>query len=212
MIHIYYSYLSEEKHQSLLQNDLPKFPADYQDKIKRYRRWQDAQLSLLGRILLFKGIEETYKQKPDAKEIMQTLYNKPYFEDNPVLFNISHSGDIVVCALSDRHEVGIDVEIITDIETADFKSQMTEIEWNKIVLSDNKKEAFFEYWTQKEAVLKAQGHGLIVPLKSFEVLDNTTEINGEKYYLSEVKIDKNYKCHISLKTDATKIYLKRIIL
>jgi 4'-phosphopantetheinyl transferase len=89
---------------------------------------------------------------------------------------------------------------------------MTEIEWNKIVLSDNKKEAFFEYWTQKEAVLKAQGHGLIVPLKSFEVLDNTTEINGEKYYLSEVKIDKNYKCHISLKTDGTKIYLKRIIL
>ena len=189
-----------------------QFPNDYQDKIKRYRRWQDAQLSLLGRILLFKGIEETYKQKPDAKEIMQTLYNKPYFEDNPVLFNISHSGDIVVCALSDRHEVGIDVEIITDIETADFKSQMTEIERNKIVLSDNKKEAFFEYWTQKEAVLKAQGHGLIVPLKSFEVLDNTTEINGEKYYLSEVKIDKNYKCHISLKTDGTKIYLKRIIL
>lgn len=212
MIHIYYSYLSEEKHLSLLQNDLPKFPADYQDKIMRYRRWQDAQLSLLGRILLFKGIEETYKQKPDTKEIMQTLYNKPYFEDNPVLFNISHSGDIVVCALSDQHEVGIDVEIITDIETADFKSQMTEVEWNKIVLSDNKKEAFFEYWTQKEAVLKAQGHGLIVPLKSFEVLDNTTEINGEKYYLSEVKIDKNYKCHISLKTDATKIYLKRIIL
>ncbi|MFW0738284.1 4'-phosphopantetheinyl transferase family protein [Flavobacterium sp. T12S277] len=212
MIHIYYSYLSEENHQSLLQNDLPQFPLDYQEKIKRYRRWQDAQLSLLGRILLFKGIEETYKKKPGAKQLLQTFYNKPYFEDNRVLFNISHSGEIVVCALSDQHEVGIDVEIITDIETADFKPQMTDIEWTKIARSQNKKEAFFEYWTQKEAVLKAQGHGLIVPLKSFEVLDNTTEINGEKYYLSEVKIDEKYKCHISLKTDAGEIYLKRVII
>ena len=88
MIYIYYSYLSEENHESLLKNDLPQFPADYQEKINRFQRWQDAQLSLLGRILLFKGVKETYKQKPEAKEIIQTLYNKPYFEDNSVLFNM----------------------------------------------------------------------------------------------------------------------------
>lgn len=212
MIYIYYSYLSEENHESLLKNDLPQFPADYQEKIRRFKRWQDAQLSLLGRILLFKGIEETYQQKPDAHEIIQTLYNKPYFEDNVVLFNISHSGEIVVCALNDQHEIGIDVEIITDIETADFQSQMTPKEWNKIVLSDDKKEAFFDYWTQKEAVLKAQGHGLIIPLKSFEILDNTTKINEEKYYLTEVKIDEKYKCYISLKGDINEIYLKKVIM
>lgn len=212
MIYIYYSYLSEKNHESLLKNDLPQFPADYQEKINRFQRWQDAQLSLLGRILLFKGVKEAYKQKPEAKEIIQTLYNKPYFEDNSVLFNISHSGEIVVCALSDEHEIGIDVEIITNIETADFKSQMTQKEWDKIVLSLNKKEAFFDYWTQKEAVLKAQGHGLIIPLKSFEILDNTTKINEEKYYLTEVKIDEKYKCHLSLKNDISEIYLKKITL
>jgi 4'-phosphopantetheinyl transferase len=195
-----------------LKNDLPHFPADYQEKINRFQRWQDAQLSLLGRILLFKGIEETYKNKLQSKEIIQTLYNKPYFEDNSVRFNISHSGEIVVCALSDEHEIGIDVEIITNIETDDFKSQMTKKEWDKIVLSTNKKEAFFDYWTQKEAVLKAQGDGLIIPLKSFEILDNTTKINEEKYYLTEIKIDEKYKCHLSLKIDISEIYLKKIIL
>jgi 4'-phosphopantetheinyl transferase len=212
LIYIYYSYLSEENHESLLKNDLPKFPADYQGKIERYRRWQDAQLSLLGRILLFEGIEEIYKQKPDDKVIKHTKYNKPYFEDNLIQFNISHSGDIVVCALSDEHEIGIDIEIVTDIVTDDFKLQMTENEWYKIVLSSNKKDSFFDYWTQKEAVIKAHGHGLTIPLKSFEILDNTTKINEEKYYLKEIKIDKKYKCYISLKTNIGEIYLKEKII
>jgi len=208
LIYIYYSYLSEENHESLLKNDLPKFLVDYQNKIKRYRRWQDAQLSLLGRILLFKGVEEIYMHNPHNKVIKHTKYNKPYFDDDLIQFNISHSGDIVVCALSDKHEIGIDIEIVTDIGIDDFKSQMTEIEWNNIVLSNNKKDSFFDYWTQKEAVIKAHGHGLTIPLKSFEILDNTTKINEEKYYLKEIKIDKKYKCYISLKTNIGEIYLK----
>lgn len=209
MIHIYYSYLSEENHESLLKNDLPKFSADYQEKIKRYRRWQDAQLSLLGRILLFKGIEEIYKDNPHDKVIKHTKYNKPYFDDDLIQFNISHSGDIVVCALSDEHEIGIDIEIVTDIVIYDFKSQMTEIEWDKIVLSNNKKDSFFDYWTQKEAVIKAHGHGLTIPLKSFEILDNTTKINEEKFFLKEIEIDQQYKCYISLKTNTNEISVKR---
>ena len=200
LIYIYYSYLSKENHECLLKNDLPKFPADYQEKIKRYRRWQDAQLSLLGRIVLFKGIEEIYNHDAHNKVIKHTKYNKPYFDNDLIRFNISHSGDIVVCALSDEHEIGIDVEIVTDIEIEDFKSNITEIEWNKIVSSNNIKDSFFDYWTQKEAVIKAHGQGLSIPLTSFEISDNTTKIEEEKYYLKEIKIDKNYKCYISLKT------------
>lgn len=210
MIYIYYSSLSEENHESLLKNDLPKFPVDYQEKIKRFRRWQDAQLSLLGRILLFRGIKENYMHNPHYKVIKYTKYNKPYFDDDLIHFNISHSGEIVVCALSDDHEIGIDIEIVTDIYLNDFKYQMTEMEWNKIVLSSNKKDSFFGYWTQKEAVIKAHGHGLTIPLKSFEISDNNTKINDEKYYLKEIKIDKKYKCYISLKTNIGEVFLKKM--
>jgi 4'-phosphopantetheinyl transferase len=209
LIYIYYSYLSEENHESLLKNHLPKFPTVYQEKIKRYRRWQDAQLSLLGRMLLFEGIEEIYKQKPGDKVIKYTKYNKPYFEDNLIKFNISHSGDIVVCALSDEHEIGIDIEILTDIGIDDFKSQMTENEWGNIILSSNKKDSFFDYWTQKEAVIKGHGHGLTIPLKSFEISANTTQINEEKFFLKEIAIDQQYKCYISLKTNINEISVKK---
>ncbi|HKX86202.1 MAG TPA: 4'-phosphopantetheinyl transferase superfamily protein [Flavobacterium sp.] len=208
MIHIYYSYLSEENHESLLKNDLPKFEAEYQQKIKRYRRWQDAQSSLLGRILLFKGVEEIYKNNPHDKVMKHTKYNKPYFDNDLIRFNISHSGEMVVCALSDKYELGIDVEIVRDVEIIDFKSHMTENEWSNIIMSGNEKASFFDYWTQKEAVIKAHGHGLTIPLNSFEISDNTTQINEENYYLKEMKLDEKYKCYLSLKTNITEISIK----
>ncbi|GIQ60768.1 4'-phosphopantetheinyl transferase [Flavobacterium collinsii] len=210
MIYIYYSYLSKENHENMLKYDLPKFPVDYQEKIKRYRRWQDAQLSLLGRILLFNATEEIYNHNPYDKEIKHTKYNKPYFDNDLIRFNISHSGNIVVCALNDENEIGIDIEIINDIEIEDFKSQLTEFEWNKIVLSRNKKDTFYDYWTKKEAVIKAHGDGLAIPLSSFEILENTTRINEENFYLKEIKIDEKYKCFVSLKTEINEISLKRV--
>ncbi|MBO9586226.1 MAG: 4'-phosphopantetheinyl transferase superfamily protein [Flavobacterium sp.] len=212
MIYVYYTYQSEENHERLLTEVLPGFPVYYQEKIKRYRRWQDAQLSLLGRVLLYKAAEEIYGHKLHDKEIKYTKHNKPYFEDHVIQFNITHSEGIVVCALTDLHEVGVDIEIITDFELDSFKFEMTEKERQKIESSDNIKDAFFEYWTQKEAVIKAHGHGLTIPLKSFEIVENKTEINEEKFYLKEIKIDEKYKCHISLKTSIGEIYLKEEII
>lgn len=208
MIQLYYTYLSEKNHEDLLQNSLVKFPADFQNKIKKFRRWQDAQCSLLGRIMLFKGIEELKKQNYDNREIKYTIYNKPYFEDSLVEFNISHSGEIVVCVLSDEHQIGIDIELITNIELQDFKSQMTEREWNTLNNSNDKIDAFFKYWTQKEAVIKAYGHGLSLPLKSFEIQDNSTQINDQTFYLQEVTINKNYKCYISSEINMDEIIIK----
>jgi 4'-phosphopantetheinyl transferase len=208
LIHLYYTYLSEENHEKLLQNSLAKFPSDFQERIKKFRRWQDAQFSLLGRVMLFKGIEEVKRQNCDNREIKYTLYNKPYFEDNLVEFNISHSGEIVVCALSDEHQMGIDIEVITNIELNDFKSQMTDKEWITVNSSPDKPSNFFKYWTQKEAVIKAHGHGLSLPLKSFEISNNSTQINGQVFHLKEVQIDKNYKCYISSKINMDEVIVK----
>lgn len=209
LIHIYYCYLSEENHEDLLRIYLPRFDYDYQDKIRRYRRWQDAQLSILGRILLFYGIKEVFKINGYDKTIKHTAFSKPYFEDNTVHFNISHSGEIVICAISDASEIGIDIEILSSITFDDFKIQMSENEWRKIQLADDKKASFFEYWTQKEAVIKAHGHGLSIPLKSFEIINNNTKISNENYYLEEIKVDKKYKCYIALRQNTNEIRLTK---
>jgi 4'-phosphopantetheinyl transferase len=194
----------------LFENELPKFSPDYQDRIRSYRRWQDAQLSLLGRVILFKAIEQIYNYDPSSKEILQTKYNKPYFKDDPVQFNISHSGEIVVCAICEKSLIGIDIEIISEISIEDCKWQMRENEWDTIISSDKIEESFFNYWTQKEAVIKANGLGLTIPLTTFEVLDGIAQINDQKFFLKEIKIDERYKCYISSDRDIDEFFLKKI--
>jgi len=198
LVHIYYSYLSKENHKDLLVKNLFKFPIDFQNKINQYKRWQDKQSSILGRILLLKGIEEVYGLNYQDQTIYYSQYHKPYFKDSIVQFNISHSENIVVCALSSEIPIGIDIEAISPIKIEDFRFQMTNNEWNKIIFSKNKKVSFFDYWTKKEAALKSHGHGLSIPLNSFEISEDRTNIRGHEYLLNEVQIDLSYKCYISL--------------
>ena len=193
-----------------MRNDLRKFPLDFQEKIKRYKRWQDAQLSLMGRLLLLRGIQEIYNLDYTNKTIFYTEYNKPYFNQDSIHFNISHSGNRVICAITKRSEVGIDIEKISNIEIDDFEAQFSRNEWSKITHSSNQKKTFFDYWAQKEAVIKSHGHGLTIPLKSFEISENTTIINNQKFYLNEIKIDEEYKCYLSLKLSVDEIYIKQI--
>lgn len=210
MIYIYYTYISEEHHENLMKNELIKFSSNFQEKIKKYRRWQDGQLSLMGRLLLFKGIQEVYNLDYSDKKICYTKFNKPYFLDDSVQFNISHSGDIVICAFTKDTEIGIDIEKISSIEIDDFEPQFSKNEWDKIMNSNHSKETFFDYWSQKEAIIKAHGQGLSIPLKSFEIKENKTTINNDIFYLKKVNIDNHYKSYISQKESIQKIKVKEI--
>ncbi|REG91603.1 4'-phosphopantetheinyl transferase family protein [Flavobacterium aquicola] len=207
MIYIYYAFISENNHEKLMQEFLLRFPIDFQNKIKSYQRWEDAQLSLLGRILLYRGTDNfngTYKET----SVKYTKYKKPYFGEDKVCFNISHSGEIVVCAVTNVCDIGIDIELQRDIQIQDFQSEMTEGEWIKISTSFNKKGSFYNYWTQKEAVIKGGGKGLSVPLKSFEISKNIAIVENKKFFLKEIKLDSKYKCHIATSKLVNEKYIK----
>ncbi len=196
MVNILYTYISESNHSNLLNEYLAAFPLAFQDKIKRYRRWQDAQLSLLGRVLLRKLLKSEGLNYQEL-ELKYTDYNKPYFENCDWNFNISHSGEIVICVLAKNRSIGIDIELMKDIDLNDFNSQMTNSEWSKIQYSPNKTKAFYQYWCQKEAVIKAHGKGLSIPLKSFEIEDDFTKIENESFYLTEIHLDESYRCFLA---------------
>lgn len=199
MIWINYCRISKTEHFSLLDRFLANYPKSYQDKILKYRRWQDAQLSLLGRVLLFNKINQIGAFF-EEKDIKYTSYNKPYFENADINFNISHSGNIVVCALTKINVLGVDIEEKKDIHINDFKDLMKPKEWNVIFNSKDKTETFYQYWTKKEAILKASGLGLSIPLNTFDVSNDSATIKDNKFLLKKVKIDKDYCCCIALNT------------
>ena len=100
---------------------------------------------------------------------------KPYAIEIPAEFNISHSGDLVVCAV-DSESVGIDIEKICPIPTKLVYRVCSEQECRYVfgdappdaqnMLTDQLAlERFYQIWTAKEAYSKYTGIGIITDLR-----------------------------------------------
>ena len=104
-----------------------------------------------------------------------------------VRFNLSHSGEIALLAVSRDRELGIDVERIrADFASGEIATRFfSPEECAKLeqVPANASVDAFFNCWARKEAYIKARGEGLSIPLDSFEV----AFAPGEKPALLQVK-------------------------
>jgi 4'-phosphopantetheinyl transferase len=101
-------------------------------------------------------------------------HGKPYLKDrSQIHFNISHSGDIGLIAITDVAPIGVDVEQHRDqmelkkIANRFFsKEEVAEL----MELPDESRlKGFFNCWSRKEAFIKAIGLGLAMPLEKFQV-------------------------------------------
>ena len=102
-------------------------------------------------------------------------HGKPYFADKKNLFfSISHCKGAVAVAIDDK-EIGVDIEEISRYKESLESYVLNEDEVPRCARNDNRKEAFIEVWTQKEAVFKLLGTGITHDIK--EVLKNHPEIN-----------------------------------
>jgi 4'-phosphopantetheinyl transferase len=91
----------------------------------------------------------------------------------PIHFNLSHSHETVLCAITAVGEIGVDVEKIREVPDLEkivrqFFSTRERAAFKEIP-SSQRKQAFFRCWTRKEALIKAMGGGLSLPLDQFDV-------------------------------------------
>lgn len=75
--------------------------------------------------------------------------NKPYVENSPVYFSISHSKNIILAAFANC-EIGADIEFM---KKRNFKEIFEHFKYNT---NDLSKENFYRFWTQYEAKIKLQ--------------------------------------------------------
>jgi 4'-phosphopantetheinyl transferase len=93
-------------------------------------------------------------------------HGRPVIDGGPQL-SVSHSGERVVVALTGGGPVGVDVEELSDRLTEDIAGQLLgpdEAADLRGLGPAARRRGLLEYWTRKEAVLKATGDGLRVPL------------------------------------------------
>lgn len=111
--------------------------------------------------------------KPEHLPIRQTVSGKPFLADMVLKFSIAHSEGICLCAVSDRAEIGCDLERCNpELASPDVSAAFFAPAENRALeLLDGveRVEGFFRLWTCKEAFVKGTGRGLSQPLNSFSV-------------------------------------------
>lgn len=150
------------------------------DEIERagkYRFRKDHDRFVAARGILRTILGKYLKKKPSRILFKYNKYGKPMLSglpDNVALcFNVSHSKEAALYAFTKVGEIGIDIEYINRNlvfeEIADKFFSSDEAAMLQEISEDRKAEVFFNYWTCKEAYIKAKGHGLSLPLEKFSV-------------------------------------------
>ena len=133
MIKLFFSNYENRLNETDFFKYLSLFPEEIKNRILRFKRWEDRQAGLYGKLLLKKGLEELGLDS-SLIDLKYTQYGRPYLDHNPD-FNISHSAGYVACAITTNGKIGIDIEAIKATPIDDFKEQFSKEEWNTITTS-----------------------------------------------------------------------------
>lgn len=142
-----------------------------QQRVNKFRFIDDKKRTVAGEMLARKAIAEWCSVDETAIVFYKNEHDKPYLKDLSCHFNISHSGNFVVCAISEN-EIGIDIEKIRPIDLKIAKKICTETELKYLfngtpnendfnpATEDVVLSRFFKLWTAKEAYGKCKGIGV----------------------------------------------------
>ena len=123
---------------------------------------------------LIEGALSTYLGPGESPVLGREPHGKPYLPERLDLnLSVSHGGGRTVLAVSRSGPIGVDCEpILAFDEMADVAAlsfTRAEQRWWRGPGPETRCERFYALWTRKEAVVKAIGEDLQIPLNSFEV-------------------------------------------
>lgn len=149
-----------------LGNRAPACYAAMQKKVNEYRLEKDRFRSLFAYLLLAYAYELQSDElcAKDMPDIVKNEDGKPFFEgERQIHFNLSHSGDYAVCAMSDD-VCGVDIQEIRPFKEQFARRFFSEKEQEymeaQILLGKSLEVVGTEIWSKKESLGKCRGYGL----------------------------------------------------
>lgn len=156
---------------------------DEKSRANRFRFADDKRRFVVSRGVLRHLLGRQFSRPAHAVQFCYGEYGKPLMgqfgeaaagepAERDFHFNLSHSGELALCALSYRR-VGVDIEKVKPIRRLEgmmarclSASELTEV---KAEVPGDRARSFLEHWTCKEAYLKAIGLGLTQSMQAVEV-------------------------------------------
>ncbi len=132
---------------------------------------------LLTRALARTTLSRYAPVPPAAWTFRQNSYGRPEIalpEHGWLRFNLSNTRGLIACVVARDREIGVDVEDTErtgeTVGVADRFFSPREVAALRALPEGERRSRFFDYWTLKEAYIKARGMGLAIPLDQFSFL------------------------------------------
>ena len=140
-------------------------------RAERFIKREDAERFILCRGLRRRILADYLDRPPQELRFSRNENGKPFLEDSALSFNVSHSRDRLLIAVTAGRAVGVDIEFRRHGVAMDAIAQrwFAPEENRFFQCSENPHVGFFDIWAKKEAYVKAQGQGIFHELNSFSV-------------------------------------------
>ncbi len=171
-VHLWYATLESLRPRHAELNDLLD-PVE-QERAQRFRFEADRERFILGHGLLRSLLGKYLKRDGSLVRMARGTFGKPFLERKDLRFSFSDTKDAILVAFANKHEIGADIETMHRHVDHDAVSEhyFTAPEAREIQAAGSgagAKRRFLEFWTRKEAVLKASGVGIMDDLRSLRV-------------------------------------------
>ncbi|MEY8099550.1 4'-phosphopantetheinyl transferase superfamily protein [Falsihalocynthiibacter sp. S25ZX9] len=191
--------------------------ADERARADRFVKPRDAASFTAGRARLREILGAEIGRDPASLVFKYGPQGKPSLVDGPA-FNLSHSGGLAALAIAGTDILGIDIEKIRPVETGVAERFFSSQESRDLATLPPSQwlEGFYRCWTRKEAVIKAVGQGLSMPLDSFDVtllpdtpakLSRITGGDARDWQLAHFIPTAGFKGALAVRTNGTSLKL-----
>jgi 4'-phosphopantetheinyl transferase len=182
---------------SLFEEYLALLPADLRERNSRYIHWQNRHSHLLGKLLLLEAFKMNGFGSNVWRYVAYDSYQRPCLTLHDFDFNISHSGNLVVCAVGRNTRLGIDIEENRKVDLGNFHDVMSPKQWEEINSADCPLKEFYKYWTIKESVIKADGRGFFIPLDKLELKNSTVGYGDRLWFVQALPFNSEYSAALA---------------
>jgi len=191
------------------------------ERAAKFFKQKDTENFILCRGLLRKILGNHLDTSPAALTFERNEHGKPHVEQASLPaqprteFNLSHSRDRLLIAITTGRALGIDIEFrrsgINMNAIADRWFSHKEREFFQTL--ENPEKGFFDIWAKKEAYVKALGTGIFKELNSFTVpLENEPNIpmlgKNREWFFQPLEIDPAYAAALVSEAPAAPVQLR----
>ncbi|USG66599.1 4'-phosphopantetheinyl transferase superfamily protein [Brevibacillus ruminantium] len=195
-VEVFWVHADEELQSAVLSEHIDILDSEERKTYERYLVDCKKVEFLIGRLLVKGLVGQKLGLSPKQIRFFANEYGKLFIDyramtetiKRPVFFNLSHSQQMWVCALSEIEQTGIDVEaahqdcVLEVMPTVFLEKEIAAVE--EQAAPEGKRKVFYRLWTRKEAVMKAKGMGFSLPPLSFSVpaFGDLVEDTGFSFY------------------------------